>query len=82
LAHLKGETRDKVAKVARLSHSTLAKINFIADHAPEAVKEKLRRGGIEKVVQTFAQPKTRDAVAKAAKVSHHTIDKIKLIAAG
>ena len=38
-----GETRDELAKVAGISHGTLAKVKVIAEKAPEDIKAKLRR---------------------------------------
>lgn len=38
------ETRNEIAKVAGVSHDTIAKAKAIAARAPEPVKEKLRRG--------------------------------------
>lgn len=37
------DTRQEVAKSAKVSEGTLAKVKIIADKAPEAVKERLRR---------------------------------------
>ena len=38
------KTRDEVAKAAKVSHDTIAKVKVLAARAPEAIKEKLRRG--------------------------------------
>ncbi|HKN13982.1 MAG TPA: DNA methyltransferase [Candidatus Binatus sp.] len=39
-----GETRDQLAAIASVSHDTVDKVRLIIERAPEADKEKLRRG--------------------------------------
>lgn len=39
-----GETRQRLAELAGVSHGTMAKADFIAQHADEDTKDKLRRG--------------------------------------
>lgn len=39
-----GQTRDELAKIARISHGNISKVEKIIEHAPEEVKEQLRRG--------------------------------------
>ena len=41
-----GETRDELADTAGVSHDTIAKVEYIAEHADDRTKEKLRRGDI------------------------------------
>ena len=38
------DTKKEVAEIADVSHGTLAKVEYIAEHADEATKEKLRQG--------------------------------------
>ncbi|MDR0326980.1 MAG: ParB/RepB/Spo0J family partition protein [Planctomycetaceae bacterium] len=38
------ETRQEIAKIAGISHGNLSKAEYIAEHADEETKEKLRRG--------------------------------------
>jgi len=49
------DSRDKIAKIAGLSHDTIAKIKSIEASAPVEVKEKLREIGKEKQKQTLKQ---------------------------
>jgi phage N-6-adenine-methyltransferase len=39
-----GDSRDELARLAGVSHDTIAKVEYIADHADDETKEKLRRG--------------------------------------
>jgi len=48
-------TREEIAKIAGLSHDTIAKIKSIEASAPVEVKEKLREIGKEKQKQTLKQ---------------------------
>ena len=38
------KTQEELAQIARVSHDTLSKVEYIAKHADEETKEKLRRG--------------------------------------
>jgi len=38
------DSRDSVAKIANISHDTITKVEFLAAHADEETKDKLRRG--------------------------------------
>lgn len=40
----KGKTRDELAKIAKTSSKNISKVEKIIEHAPEEVKEQLRRG--------------------------------------
>jgi len=42
------ETREQVAKLAGVSHDTIAKVKMILEKAAEPVKEELRRGAAQK----------------------------------
>jgi len=61
-----GETRDRLAKVAGVSHDTIHKAAVIAEKAPEEVKEKLRRGddgvSIHKVYSDIVREEKRKAI--------------------
>lgn len=39
-----GDSRDELARLAGVSHDTIAKVEYIADHADDETKEKLRCG--------------------------------------
>lgn len=39
-----GKTRDQLAQQAGISHGTMEKVDYIAQHADEATKERLRQG--------------------------------------
>ena len=41
-----GETRDQLADTAGVSHDTIAKVEYVAKHADERIKDKLRRGDL------------------------------------
>lgn len=45
-AEAKGETRDKLAKIAKVSHDTIHKVEVIQQKASEEIKQKLKSGEI------------------------------------
>jgi len=62
-AEAKGETRDKLAKVAGVSHDTIHKVEVIQQKAPEEIREKVKSGelsinqGYRQTVNEIVKPK-------------------------
>ena len=68
-AEAKGETREKLAKAAGVSHDTIHKVEKIQQKAPEAIKEKLRTGemSINQVYGWIAKEEHPNKYQQAAK---------------
>jgi len=68
-AEAKGETRDKLAHAAGVSHDTIHKVEKIQQKAPEAIKEKLRTGemSINQVYGWIAKEEHPNKYQQAAK---------------
>ena len=76
------DTRAELAALAGVSHNTIAKVKTITEHAPEAVKEKLRRGdsdvSINSAYQDIRGFQPRQALRRADRkqlpASNHALD--------
>jgi len=65
------DTRQEVARSAGVSHDTIAKAKVIAERAPQAVKDKLRRGEttIHREYSAIVQPEKRQKRLEAIEQS-------------
>ena len=63
-----GETRDKLAKAAGVSHDTMARVKKIAEQAPEDVKAKLRTGEVS-INQAYNEIKKAERREKIQQLS-------------
>ncbi len=68
LAPGSGKVRDELASIAQVSHGTMSKIEYLAEHADEETKDKLRRGekgvSISGVYNDLKTQETKDKSVK------------------
>ena len=63
----KVDTREEIAKIARVGHNLVDKVKFLEEHAPQELKEQLRNGEI--AIDTVYKKLSPSKKTKSAKVT-------------
>ena len=68
----KVDTREEIAKIARVGHNLVDKVKFLEEHAPQELKEQLRNGEI--AIDTVYKKLSPSKKTKRAKVTKQSAD--------
>ena len=68
----KVDTREEIAKIARVGHNLVDKVKFLEEHAPQELKEQLRNGEI--AIDTVYKKLSPSKKTKSAKVTKQSAD--------